>query len=403
MPEREQQTAPTAGISPPEQVDVAALFARLREEVRHAPGLDVSNGFNRGVVRTRLRTVAERFWPVTAERPLERRPGPRSAVLLPVKKVLRKLMRWYVEPFAADQRAFNDSALKLVDQLFEEVDALFGHLGRVESELAERREDARRLGELEERLTRVERRPASAGAPVAATVATQPAAAALPDYFAFESRMRGQTADIRERQRAYLDDFRGAAPVLDLGCGRGEFLALLRDDGIEARGVDADADMVAYARGEGLDVEQADALAYLEARADGELGGIFLAQVVEHLPPPALVRLLELAYAKLREGGVLVAETINPLSPLALRNYFADLTHAQPLVPETLALLAEQAGFRRVETRFLNEPPAGERLREVELPPEAEFDPAREALAQNVRRLNDQLYGPLDYAIVARR
>jgi SAM-dependent methyltransferase len=403
MPEREQQTAPTAGISPPEQVDVAALFARLREEVRHAPGLDVSNGFNRGVVRTRLRTVAERFWPVTAERPLERRPGPRGAVLLPVKKVLGKLMRWYVEPFAADQRAFNDSALKLVDQLFEEVDALFGHLGRVEGELAERREDARRLGELEERLTRVERRPAAAGAPVAATVAAQPAAAALPDYFAFESRMRGQTTHIRERQRAYLDDFRGAAPVLDLGCGRGEFLALLREAGIDARGIDADADMVAYARGEGLDVEQADALAYLEARADGDLGGIFLAQVVEHLPPPALVRLLELAHAKLREGGVLVAETINPLSPIALRNYFADLTHAQPLVPETLALLAEQAGFRQVETRFLNELPAEERLREVELPPEAEFDAAREALAQNVRRLNDQLFGPLDYAIFARR
>src|SRR5437870_3299372 len=223
MPAEEQETAAAAGISPPEEVDVAALFARLREEVRHAPGFDVSNGFNRGVVRTRLRTVAERFWPVTAERPLERRPGPRGAVLLPVKKVVRKLMRWYVEPFAADQRAFNDSALKLVDQLFEEVDALFGHLGRVEGELAQRREDARRLGELEERLTRVERRPAGAGAPVTATVAAQPAAAALPDYFAFESRMRGQAVDIRGRQRAYLDDFRDAAPVVDLGCGRGEF------------------------------------------------------------------------------------------------------------------------------------------------------------------------------------
>jgi SAM-dependent methyltransferase len=402
MPEREQQTAPTAGVSPPEEVDVAALFARLKEEVRHAPGLDVSNGYNRGVVRTRLRTVAERFWPVTAERPLERRPGPRGAALLPVKKVLRKLMRWYVEPFAADQRAFNDSALKLVDQLFEEVDALFGHLGRVEGELARRREDARRLGEVEERLTRVERRRADGSAPAAATVAAQPAAAALPDYFAFESRMRGRTEDIRDRQRAYVEDFREAAPVLDIGCGRGEFLELLREAGIEARGIDADADMVAFARGEGLDVEQADALAYLDGLADGSLGGMFLAQVVEHLPPPALVQLLELAHAKLRPDGVLAAETINPLSPIALRNYFADLTHAQPLVPETLALLAEQAGFREVETRFLNEPPAEERLREVELPPEPEFDEARAALAQNVRRLNDQLFGPLDYAIVAR-
>ena len=106
--------------------------------------------------------------------------------------------------------------------------------------------------------------------------------------------------------------------------------------------------MVAYARGEGLDVEQADALAYLEALPDASLGGIFAGQVVEHLPPAALLRLLELAAQKLRPGGLLVAETINPLSPLALRSYFADLTHAQPLVPETLAA---QAGFRDVEIR----------------------------------------------------
>ena len=78
-----------------------------------------------------------------------------------------------------------------------------------------------------------------------------------------------------------MDDFREAAPVLDLGCGRGEFLGLLREAGVEARGVDADADMVAFARGEGLDVEQGDALAALEALDEGSLGGIFLAQVVE--------------------------------------------------------------------------------------------------------------------------
>ena len=92
-----------------------------------------------------------------------------------------------------------------------------------------------------------------------ATVAAQPAAAALPDYFAFESRMRASTDEIRRRQRPYVDDFRDAAPVLDVGCGRGEFLgAAAARPAIEARGVDADADMVAFARGEGLDVEQAD-------------------------------------------------------------------------------------------------------------------------------------------------
>jgi SAM-dependent methyltransferase len=148
--------------------------------------------------------------------------------------------------------------------------------------------------------------------------------------------------------------------------------------------------MVAYARGEGLDVQQVDALAHLESLDDASLGAVFAGQVVEHLPAATLVRLLELVAHKLRPGGVLVAETINPLSPLALRNYFADLTHAQPLVPETLALLARQAGFREVETRFVNAP--AERL-------DVPDDPL---LAENARPLNALLFGPLDYVIVAR-
>ena len=403
MPAGEPETASPAGVSRPEEIDVAALFERLKAEVRHAGGLDASDGSNLPLIRSRLRAVAERYWPVTTMAPIERRPGAKGALLHPVKTVLRRLMRWYVEPLAADQRAFNDAALKLVDQLFEEVDGLRRELGQTRAELAERRADARLLGELDERLTRAERRPRTDGAAPAQTVAAQPAAAALPDYFAFESRMRGATDDVRERQRAYVAEFAEAAPVLDVGCGRGEFLALLREAGIEARGVDADADMVAYARGEGLEVEQADALAHLETLSDQSLGGIFCAQVVEHLPPPVLLRLLELAHAKLRPGGVLVAETINPLSPLALRNYFADLTHAQPLVPETLVLLARQAGFADVRTRFANEPPEDERLRAVELPDDAAFDPARAALRDNVERLNGLLFAPLDYAVIARR
>lgn len=400
MAVREEKNTSFAGDSPAEEVDVQALFERLQEEIRHSRGLDLTDGFDRRTARRRLRNLAERWWPVTAERPLARRPGPRGAVLHPVKWVLRKLMRWYVEPFAADQRAFNDATLKLVDQLFVEVDVLLTELERVDKELAARREDARRASELDQRLTRLERRERPAGEP--ATVAAQPKAAAVDDYFAFEVRMR-PTENVRERQAVYVDDFRGAEPVLDVGCGRGEFLGLLREAGIAARGVDADGDMVAYARGEGHEVEQADALSYLEALEGGELGGIFAGQVVEHLPPRELVRFLDLARRKLRPGGVLVAETINPLSPIAFRHYFADLTHAQPLVPETLELLVRQAGFSNVETRYLNEPAESERLRPVELPAEPEFDAARMALTANVERINRILFGPLDYAVVAAR
>lgn len=360
-----------AGISSPEEIDVAALFDRLREELRRGAVHEDS----RGAEFASTRALAERFWPVTAERPAGG--GPKGAV----KRFLRKLMRWYVEPLAADQRVFNDSVLKLVDALSERADAS-----------AAAREQAERLvHELEERLARLERRgPAAGGVPVPVTVAAQPAAASVPDYFAFESRMRGSVESIRDRQRLYVDVLREAAPVLDAGCGRGELLGLLREAGVEARGIDADSDMVAYARGDGLDVEQADLVEYLQRATDGSLGAIFMGQVVEHLPAPTLAQTFQLAAAKLRPGGVLIAETINPLSPIALRNYFADLTHAQPLVPETLELLARQSGFVETEIRFLNEP--AERLTEPDDP----------VIAANVRRLNDLLFAPLDYALVAR-
>jgi SAM-dependent methyltransferase len=386
-----------------QEAELEAIVARLRREVERGEA-DLE-----GATRERYparRREADSLWAVSAERPFLSRPGAlgraRGFALTPVKSVLRRMMRWYVEPLAAEQRRFNAALLRLADALSERDDAnrsaaeeLVATLARQHDELRARldatAEQTRTGAELEERLTRLERRERPAVAAAAASAAPPPVpAASVPDYFAFESRMRGSTESIRDRQRPYVDDFREAAPVLDIGCGRGEFLVLMREAGIEARGVDLDADMVAYARGDELDVEQADAVEHLHGLEDGSLGGIFAAQLVEHLPAPTLVRLLELAAAKLRPGGLLVAETINPLSPLALRNYYADLTHAQPLVPETLELLARQAGFDSVELRYLNAPE--ERLAEPDDP----------VIAANVRRLNELLFGPLDYAIVAR-
>ena len=374
MPGRGSKAPAETQISQPE-VDFAALVERLREEL--------SGGDGAVPDKSRVlaaRDLAERVWAVTAERPYERRPGLKGLVVYMVKRLLQPFLAWYVEPLAAEQRIFNDAVLKLTDGIFNELErveqANLEKLDRVEQA---REAAARSLTEFEERLTRVERRGPGGDAPT--TVAAQPGAAAIPDYFAFEARMRGSTVEVRSRQKPYVDDFLDAAPVLDVGCGRGEFLGLLREAGVEARGIDADGDMVAYAQGERLDVAQADALGYLEGQSDGSLGGIFAAQVVEHLPPGILFHLLELAAKKLRPGGLLVAETINPLSPLALRSYFADLTHAQPLVPETLALLARQAGFREVELRFLNAPEHADDVDE---------------------RIRDILFAPLDYAIIAR-
>ena len=341
-----------------------------------------------------LRDRAERLWPVSVDRVPQRREGLRGTVAAPVKALLRPFLRWYVAPIADAQRDFNDVMLKLTDDLQRQLDA---------------RSDDRLLEELEERVFRLERVGRTAASPAPGASAAMGIATPAPaesdgfDYVTFEARMRGSRDEVRRRQQIYVDDFRRAAPVLDVGCGRGEFLSLLREAGVDTVGVDSDADMVQLCRSEGFAVEHGDAGTYLAQLEDESLGGVFAAHVLEHLRPALLVHLMTLVASKLRPGGVFIAETPNPLSLVALKNYFADLTHAQPLVPETLALLARQVGFARTELRFLHEPAAQERLRPVELPPDPAFDDARVALAANVARLNQVVFGPQDYALVAHR
>ncbi len=166
------------------------------------------------------------------------------------------------------------------------------------------------------------------------------------DYREFEELFRGDEAFIAERQRRYLDVIGpDCAPVLDVGCGRGELLDVLAEAGIAASGVDADAGMVARCREKGHDVALGDGVAHLEALEDASLGVVFSAQVVEHLPPEELKRLLAAAGRKLRPGGLLIAETVNPHSPAALKAFWVDITHQHPLFPETMLALCRIAGF----------------------------------------------------------
>jgi SAM-dependent methyltransferase len=165
-------------------------------------------------------------------------------------------------------------------------------------------------------------------------------------YRAFEDVFRGPEDRVRALQEPYLAVLDGRAPVLDVGCGRGEFLDLLRDHGVEALGVDTDAGMVARCREKGHEqVEQADAVAHLRDLEDGSLGAVFSAQVVEHLPFAVLEELLALAVRKLRPGGLLVAETVNPHAADAMKAFWLDPTHQHPLFPEVMLTLARIAGF----------------------------------------------------------
>lgn len=173
-------------------------------------------------------------------------------------------------------------------------------------------------------------------------------------YVEFEGTFRGPEPLVRERQRVYLELLAGRPPVLDVGCGRGEFLELLREAGVEARGVDHDRGMVARAHEKGLDVEFGDAIDYLEAQPDESLGAVFCAQVIEHLPYDRLMRFLEHCRRKLVPGGLLVAETVNPHSLVAFRAFWRDPTHQSPIYPEVAVVLCRIHGFESASVHFPN-------------------------------------------------
>ena len=247
----------------------------------------------------------------------------------------------------------------------------------------------------------------SGTAGTAGTPGTRGAAATA--YVGFEDRFRGSEDEIRARQQDYVQYFTGRSDVLDIGCGRGEFLELLKQHGISGRGLDLNPEMVEVCRARGLAVTNADARGYLRGLPDESLGGIIALQVIEHLEPSYLAETLALAYDKLRPGARMVLETINPACWVAFfESFIRDLTHQKPIHPETLQYLLQATGFSTVEIVYRAPIAEGGKLRRVTPRPEHYGDTAQDALTElvssfnsNVDRLNGRLFSYQDYAAVA--
>jgi len=261
----------------------------------------------------------------------------------------------------------------------------------------------------------VERLLASGGARAGAAGTSEPSAPAdrpAPDldafkYLGFENEFRGSPEEIRRRLAEYLPRFDGRSDILEIGCGRGEFLDLLRERGVTARGLDLNDAMVQETRTRGLDAVRADALEYLRGLPDASIGGLFAAQVVEHLAPAYLERLIETAGHKIRPGGVIVLETINPTCWVAFfESYIRDLTHVKPIHPETLQFLVRASGFQQVAIEFKSPVPTAEKLAALPWTLPA-GDETLQALVEHINAqaelLNRRLFGYQDYALIGER
>lgn len=207
------------------------------------------------------------------------------------------------------------------------------------------------------------------------------------DYGRFAERFRGTEEYVKAGQSIYRPHFAGLQNVLDIGCGRGEFLEMMRDAGVPARGIDLSQESVAMCRHKGLDAEEADLFVYLQNLPEASLDGVFCSQVVEHLPPEKLPAMIRLATSRLRRGGAIAIETPNPeCLAIFATHFYLDPTHQRPVPHPLLVFYLEEYGVGNLEVRKLS--------------PAAESMPSLKSLPDDFR---EAFFGGLDYAVIGRK
>jgi O-antigen chain-terminating methyltransferase len=200
-------------------------------------------------------------------------------------------------------------------------------------------------------------------------------------YAQFEDEFRGTPQEIREKQKPYLKELAGKGKVLDLGCGRGEFLELLKENNIPCLGVEKNPAIAALLKEKGLPFAQKDVFEFLGEPGEA-FGAVAAFHFIEHFMPDAAFALLKAAFSRLSEGGVLILETPNPTSLAAFLNFHKDPEHKTPWHPDTLKYYLKQAGFKDIRVEFLHPfPPRPD----VSLP----------------KDLTNLLLGFQDYAVIA--
>lgn len=304
------------------------------------------------------------------------------------KRVIRKLTKFIVEPIVEQQVQFNAASANAFNALRNDDIAMAAQINEL---LKENRRLQNKLCEIEENLENF------AASPDGWSGAETPYQSL--DYLNFENHFRGSETEIKNNQRRYVPVFQQCRHVLDLGAGRGEFLELMRENGIFAEGVDLYKPFVEYVRKKGLAVALGEAVAYLSKQEDESFDGIFAAQLAEHLTTQQLRALCSESYRVLQSGGILVMETPNPTCVSTfLNNFYLDPTHIKPIHPKTLAYYLESAGFHDIRIEFTEESRIPYRLPLLN----AEGANLNE-FNDGVNALSDIIFGSQDYAIIAKK
>lgn len=286
-------------------------------------------------------------------------------------------------------RILNDTAIRRLQILEGHYTSLVEHVGELERLGRQNRRDFL-YAQLQQNVP-----PAADAAQAVPNQAALVSEAVLNAYYvAFEDANRGSRDEIRAKQSVYLEQIRhelgdASGLILDIGCGRGEWLKLLGESGYRARGIDLNPVMVEVCRKDGLDVDCIDILGGLARQPDASLAAITSFHVIEHLPFAVLFTALEQAWRALRPGGVLILETPNPENLLVgSHTFYHDFTHRNPVTPAAITFLARYLNFAEVRVERLNPYPESAKVPGIDLLTE---------------RVNGHLCGPQDFALIAKK
>ena len=320
-------------------------------------------------------------------------------VIILVKKFFRKLLKSIFLPIIMEQNDFNGSVTASINALYDNTERLIRQMTYHESmiemvsgEVSVLQKEAFSAKPSNDRagLDRVES--TSEGRIVTADAYQK------IDYAKFEDHFRGSREEVREKQKMYLPYLTGKRNVIDLGCGRGEFLELLKETGIRATGIDIYPEFVEDCNARGLHVIEADGIRYIRDLDDESVDGIVALQLAEHLQTEELVELCRDSYKKLTNGGILIMETPNPGCLSIYTNaFYLDPSHTKPVHPKMLEYFLREAGFNKIEIVYTQ----GSKI-PYDLPL------VQTDAIDNLKDVNDGIYllsnlifGSQDYAIVA--
>lgn len=324
--------------------------------------------------------AANNLWAVSYYRPLESR----NSVLRFIKKAVRKVCGPVISPLIDEQREYNAAVVRVLNQYSNDIISIRSEHNRL-------RADHEAL-KAEHFALKAEYEAFKAQYDYVNSIDI--------DYEALEAKFRGKEEDIKASLTQYICHFEGKSNVVDLGCGRGEFLELMRDSNIPAHGVDLCDSFVDECKEKGLAVHKQDAIAYLDGLENKSVGGIIATQLIEHLKKNDLVRLCNLAYEKLEKDGVLILETPNPRCLSIYTNaFYIDPSHEKPVHPEYVKFLLEEAGFEDIEIVYTTTSKIPYSL------PYLETDAVKNLKEVNdgIYLMSDLVFGSQDYAIIARK